>query len=53
MHLASDTPNVLGRIVCNPDILVGKPTVRGTRISIQVVVEYLAANMSFEERFAD
>lgn len=30
------------RIEINPDVLVGKPVVRGTRISVEFVVELLA-----------
>lgn len=31
------------RIACDPAILCGKPTVRGTRISVELVLEALAA----------
>jgi uncharacterized protein (DUF433 family) len=41
------------RIVRDPRILVGKPTIRGTRISVERVLEYLAANRSFDELFID
>lgn len=34
------------RIVCDPEILGGKPTIRGTRISVQLVLESLAANVT-------
>ena len=39
------------RIVQDPAILVGKPVVKGTRISVEVVIEYLAHNPNFEELF--
>lgn len=32
------------RIVVDPDILAGKPTVRGTRISVELVLTHLAQN---------
>lgn len=32
------------RIVVDPDILVGKPTIRGTRISVELVLTHLAQN---------
>jgi len=37
------------RIVCNPNILGGKPIVRGTRISVQFLLELLGAGMSISE----
>lgn len=41
------------RIVQDPRILVGKPVVKGTRIPVAVVLEYLAHNPNFDELFAD
>jgi uncharacterized protein (DUF433 family) len=37
------------RIVIDPAVLVGKPTVRGTRISVEWVVDLLAAGWSIEQ----
>jgi uncharacterized protein (DUF433 family) len=34
------------RIETNPDICNGKPVIRGTRISVQTVLEFLAAGDS-------
>lgn len=34
------------RIVSHPDILAGKPVVRGTRISVEVILDKLAAGES-------
>ena len=31
------------RIVANPDVLVGKPVIKGTRISVELVIDLLAA----------
>jgi uncharacterized protein (DUF433 family) len=33
------------RIVLNPEILGGKPIIRGTRISVQFILELLSAGM--------
>jgi uncharacterized protein (DUF433 family) len=41
------------RIVQNPDILAGKPVIKDTRIPVQVILEYLAHNLDFDELFAD
>ncbi|MGH2616432.1 MAG: DUF433 domain-containing protein [Thermomicrobiales bacterium] len=41
------------RIVQDPAILSGKPVVRGTRIPVAVVLEYLAHNPDFDELFID
>lgn len=37
------------RIVVDPHILAGKPIIRGTRISVEFVVELLSSGMSHEE----
>ena len=41
------------RIVQDPAILSGKPVIRGTRIPVEVILEYLAHNPDFDELFAD
>lgn len=40
------------RIIVDPKILTGKPVVRGTRISVELVVELLAAGWSHEQILA-
>lgn len=37
------------RIIVNPDICNGKPVIRGTRITAQTVLEFLAAGDSVED----
>jgi uncharacterized protein (DUF433 family) len=37
------------RITVNPDICNGKPVIRGTRITVQTVLEFLAAGDSVED----
>jgi len=37
------------RISINPDICNGRPVVNGTRITVQTVLEFLAANDSIED----
>jgi uncharacterized protein (DUF433 family) len=48
-----DHENLLGRIEANPDVMVGKPTIRGLRITIEQVLEALAGGVSMDEILAD
>jgi uncharacterized protein (DUF433 family) len=41
------------RIVIDPEIRFGKPTVRGTRITVGDVLSYLAGGMSEDEILKD
>jgi len=38
-----------GVIVCDPDILVGKPTIRGTRISVELILDEMANGHSADD----
>ena len=40
------------RIVSDPDILVGKPTIKGTRISVELLLDRLADGWSMEDILA-
>ncbi len=37
------------RIISDPTILSGKPVIRGTRISVQMILEWLASGASREQ----
>lgn len=37
------------RIVIDPEIVRGKPVIRGTRVPVSIVVGSLAGGMTFEE----
>ncbi len=39
----------LDRITINPDVCLGQPTVRGTRITVSVILKMLAASKSIQE----
>ena len=36
-------------IVCDPEILMGKPTIRGTRISVELILGWLGAGRPIEQ----
>lgn len=38
-----------GKITIHPDVCNGKPTVRGLRITVQTILEFLGAGESKEE----
>ncbi len=44
---------MMDRITYDPAILGGKPTIKGTRISVQFILELLAAEMSIDEILAE
>lgn len=41
------------RIIIDPQVRFGKPTIRGTRIAVGDVLSYLAGGMSEEDILAD
>ena len=45
--------DILERITINPGVRSGKPVVRGTRITVTDVLEYLAGGMTPEEILVD
>lgn len=47
-----DRPLYEDRISIDPEIMVGKPVVKGTRIPVALVLGHLAENPDLEELFA-
>ncbi|MBA2374850.1 MAG: DUF433 domain-containing protein [Actinomycetota bacterium] len=45
--------NYMERIRIDPAVRSGKPTIRGTRITVYDILEYLASGMSQDEILAD
>lgn len=41
--------HIMDRIEINPDICNGKPVIKGTRITVQTILEFLGAGDSIEE----
>jgi len=50
--MTTPNPSWPERITINPEVCNGKPTVRGTRITAQTVLEFLGAGDSPEEILA-
>ncbi len=51
--MSKDMQSLLGRITVDPDILTGKPTIRGLRITVEQVLKALAACISQHELLED
>jgi uncharacterized protein (DUF433 family) len=48
-----DREELLNRITVNPGILVGKPTIRGMRISVEQILDSLAAGVPEQDLLED
>jgi uncharacterized protein (DUF433 family) len=42
--MASEVDTLLDRVVVDPEVMVGKPVVRGTRIPVERVLKHLEEN---------
>ncbi|GLS26804.1 DUF433 domain-containing protein [Marinibactrum halimedae] len=40
-------------IECKPDVMVGKPCVKGTRITVESILEMLSSGMTYGEIISD
>ena len=47
------TKEIAERITTNPEIMVGKPVIKGTRMPVDLVLAKLAANPDLDEFFLD
>jgi len=45
--------NMVHRIEVNPQVMLGKPVIRGTRIPVEMILRKLGQNLSVEEVLAD
>ena len=45
--------DLLKRITINPEVMVGKPTIRGMRITVEQILNSLAANISVNDLIED
>lgn len=44
-----DREKLLGRIILNPKIMAGKPIIKGTRLSVQYILNLLANGYTVDE----
>lgn len=45
--------DLLDRIAINPEVMLGKPVIRGTRITVEILLEKIAAGCSMDEILSD
>ncbi len=48
-----DIKQLSDRITINPDVMVGKPTIRGLRITVEQVLKALAGGITTQELLED
>ncbi len=48
-----DIKQLSDRITINPDVMVGKPTIRGLRITVEQVLKALAGGIATQELLKD
>lgn len=44
---------LLDRIEIDPEVMLGKPVIHGTRITVEIILEKIAAGCPFEEILAE
>ena len=44
---------LLNRITIHPDVMVGKPTIRQTRLTVEHILKALSAGLTFDQLQAD
>jgi uncharacterized protein (DUF433 family) len=45
--------NIMDRITANPDVMVGKPTIRGMRITVEQLLKALANGIKTDQLLED
>jgi len=53
METAMNEQNLLQRIVINPKVMVGKPVIRGTRLTVQHILNLLGHGQTSAEIIAE
>lgn len=49
MNNSLNKEELLRRITLNPEVMLGKPTVRGTRLTVEHIIKALAGGLTFEQ----
>lgn len=49
----ADTDQLLTRVTVNPTIMLGKPTIRGTRLTVEQILKAVGRGLSYEQLQAD
>lgn len=47
------TTSLLDRVEISPQVMLGKPIIKGTRITVEIILKKLAQNISFDEILSD
>lgn len=45
--------SLVNRVETNPQVMLGKPVIKGTRITVQIILKKLSQNISFDEILSD
>jgi uncharacterized protein (DUF433 family) len=54
VHLRYDSGvQLFGRITIDPEVMGGKPCIRGMRVTVGMIVEAIAAGRSFQDLLSD
>jgi len=51
--MLSDKENLLERIISNPNVMVGKPVIRGTRLTVHYILGLLSQGITQNEILAE
>ena len=49
MNNSLNKEELLRRITLNPEVMLGKPTVRGTRLTVEHIIKALAGGLTVEQ----
>jgi len=51
--MEQEATDLLKRITANPDVMVGKPTIRGLRITVEQILKAIAGGVTVDELLED